>query len=449
MTVQLTAGGLAAAALCAAQVTGDAALTQARGRALESISRLPGYTCTETIERRFFVKRNLGPANQSCDQMIAPVDGRIPYPKLLATDRIRLDAWILDGREIDIWPGGGRLDSQWARLVKGPVGVDSLTELLRSILRDPAIHLVTAGQVKEQRTVFVKYTFQVPVTSSRYYVDTAGDWRAVAYSGEIWIDAATAEIRRLVVHAGVMPGDVNACAATTTVNYSNSRIGAGDFLTPTSSTESLVTRNLTESEIRTTYSACRVPTEPLEAHSGMHPQPSGMAPALSEFRRPIFVEFKLDQEIDTDTAAVGDLVSATVTDSIEDPRTHTVLIPSRATVRGRIVRMEHWLNSPRRFLIGIQLQTITIDGVDSPFRATTLETLSGLNSRQWSGFSAVVDGESGASKATPPLLPLRDPDTPVGMVTIVNGMDRRVLHKGWKSTWITVPNPPPADAADH
>jgi hypothetical protein len=105
----LLAGTLCAEFVCA-QPDGDALLPEARTKIVESIAKLPKYTCIQTIRRSrfdpFYDSRKRG-----C--------GERQNVRLTWTDQLKLDVTISEGAEIFSWAGAREFQSQDAQTIAG------------------------------------------------------------------------------------------------------------------------------------------------------------------------------------------------------------------------------------------------------------------------------------------------------------------------------------------
>jgi hypothetical protein len=77
----------------------------------------------------------------------------------------------------------------------------------------------------------------------------------------------------------------------------------------------------------------------------------------------------LTAPIDTATAAAGDAVVAQVLKPVLASGSKEIVMPAGATVRGRIVRMQHWVGRDVRFEVSIVLETLEAGEVSSPLHA--------------------------------------------------------------------------------
>jgi hypothetical protein len=188
------------------------------------------------------------------------------------------------------------------------------------------------------------------------------------------IDPQSFDLRYLLVRVSELPPESETCEALTSVDYDRIRMGAGNVLLPTQSRLHLVMNDTYESDITTTYAGCREYHSEATIHFGDEPaaattgqKADAAAPATLPAGLPI--SLVLAAPIDTETAAAGDVVVETVRKAVHVHRSGEVLVPEGATVRGRIIRMRHWLDSPRRFEIAIRIETWEAGGLSMPIHA--------------------------------------------------------------------------------
>lgn len=138
--------------------------------------------------------------------------------------------------------------------------------------------------------------------------------------------------------------------------------------------------------------------------------------------RGLYVELRLDTPIDTDTAAAGDPVSATVVHGVHAYQSKEILIPAGAVAHGRVSRMEHHFVPSEYLVIGVSFESLEIDGESSPFAAR----LNGSSS-----FSLARGG------GTLPALQPRSPVSPTNSFEFPFAK-RHVMAAGTVSQWVTV-----------
>jgi hypothetical protein len=185
-----------------------------------------------------------------------------------------------------------------------------------------------------------------------------------------------------------------------------------------------------ETENTTVYSACREYQSESTIHFDGAPAskndlPQAPAPPL---RLPpdLPLSLVLATPIDTGTAAAGDPVLETVTSAVLDPESQRVLIPARATVHARIVKLEHWPAEPSRYVIAILLETVEIGGLAMP-----------LYARQERG-ALRQKGSAMRSRGLPIVLPPAYQQRNVGRFTIYTPKVPYRVPVGYENNWTTV-----------
>jgi hypothetical protein len=96
-----------------------------------------------------------------------------------------------------------------------------------------------------------------------------------------------------------------------------------------------------------TYSSCAVVRPPAPSYQA--------APALPPDLR---IRLAFDEAIDLDTAAAGDIVSATVTTPVSTRRSQTPLVGIGAKARGRILNLERRPDRGGLVLVAISFDTL-------------------------------------------------------------------------------------------
>ena len=413
----------------------EQALAKTRDNILERTERLPNYTCVQTVDRKFLkLKKPVFPI-PSCDDMSAQRSPKADLLGLQATDRLRLDVQVSDGTEIEAWAGDSHFgNGTMMSLIKGPFGFGTggFGNFLTDILTGAGVKLYFEGEETVDSLKLFRYRFQISRESSHYMLHAGSEWLVTGYGGAVWIDPKSSQLRRLLVQTSELPEETNTCESSTTVEYATMRIGTGDFLLPQHSTLHFLMRDMTESDVATTYSRCHqfhgeanLVTDPgVSAGEEAPPAP----PPIS-----IPVPLKQAQAIDTATAADGDVVVATVSAAVRDPKSNEIVIPARSTVRGRILRMEHSLDTPRRFVIAFQLETVELHGIPSPLYAIQLR-----------------DDERQAAKNAPSalvershqiFLPARGASPLAANFSVTSKAKHYVLPRGLEMQWLTVPQP--------
>jgi hypothetical protein len=175
------------------------------------------------------------------------------------------------------------------------------------------------------------------------------------------VDPLSFDLKYLLVRVSELPPESEACEAVTSVDYDRVQIGARNFLLPQRSRLRILMTDSTENDITTTYAACREYHG--EATIRFGDEPAAITTVQERDTRahatlPAGLSFSLAlaASIDTETAAAGDVFTGKVRKAVRVHRSDEVLIPEGATVRGRIVRVRHWLDLPNRFEIALRLE---------------------------------------------------------------------------------------------
>jgi hypothetical protein len=368
---------LAASMAWAEEMPADAqrVLDLARAKVLHTTRSLPRYTCQETIQREYLSPVNLNPRiKETCDR---PVQVELIRS---STDRIRLEVAVTEGREIDAWPGASRFDAQDVDelVTSGPISTGSFGTILTGIFDNPGTDIEFAGEkTVEGRRVF-SYRYNVPFKASHYQVKLSGGmWWNTPYSGEFEIGADAAELARLTQNTGTLPVDSRMCRAETGIDYHYEKVGEGGFLIPQQARLRTTRPDGTATMSVTTFSACheymaestiRFDDDDVPSRAGVREA----AKAGAAFTGGLELILKLAAPIDTDTAAAGDAVVATVAKAVVNPKSNQVMAPAGIRVRGRIVTARHYLSADRGFDIGLEFDRYELNGVTAPFAAILL-----------------------------------------------------------------------------
>jgi len=432
--------GLAWFVLCLA-LSADAAsnpaevLSQARSRLQSTARGLSKYACIETVERQYYLpfeESDAAPRPQALGSFCAQVKGDRNSgrgaPRLDATDRLRLEVTVSEGREIYSFPGATRFDTRDIDEIirQGPIGTGSFGTHLLGIFDNPGV----AFQFLSERTIglrtLLEYRFHVPLEASHYRVKLANSWQPMAYDGTFWVDPQALDLQRLVIRAEDVPPATTICALDAELDYHRLHIGDSEALLPNKAQLHITLESSRETNNITTFSDCRE----YQAESALvfedEPQVGGAAarrrgaPIALPIGLPLVLA--LTEPIDTDTAAAGDVVSAKVVQPVYRPHSKDVLIPAGATVRGRITRLEHHMLPSPYFLIALAFNRLEIEGVFSFFAAR-----SDSNTELAKELGANIFGLSGG-------LGYWD----VGTFLFPTSKSRYVMPAGFESKWFTL-----------
>lgn len=309
-------------------------------------TRLPRYTCRETIVRDYYrpAAANLAKA---CSVVLQ--QRRDPTPDLrlvpYITDRLRLDVTVADKGEIYSWADSHRFEEGGIdKVLEGPFGTGAFSAFLTVVfLRDVKAFKFesrTTGSSGERMT----YSFEVPQEASHYTVREGDHWISAPYSGRTEVDPATAEVLRLSVKTGDLPPDTLVCQTASDSDFSIVRIGSTPLLFTSVLHQRFIYPNGTEAENTTHFDACHEYSAEStivfdSAGSGNPAQTSPSDPSTQSIPAGLPFTMDLTAPIDVESAAAGDAFQARLVGPLRD-RDHKILARSGAVVEGRLVRVE-------------------------------------------------------------------------------------------------------------
>jgi hypothetical protein len=412
-------------------------LARAKARIIETMRRLPKYTCVETIDRGYYAP--VRPSNApvpSCAEANAEKTKGLPPMRLSATDRLRLEVAESDEHEIYSWPGASHFETGHVdeMIERGPIASGAFGGYVVDIFATDGAKFQFLGERAENNRRVFSYSYSIAQELSRYRVRTDDGWAVTAYFGTFDIDPASLELLRIVVNTPELPPATTLCHANSALEVARVRIGDGDFLLPSVSRLHLVNRTSAETESTAVFSGCKEYRAESVLHIEGDDAPSSSTASVGDAVRNTLPEgvrlaLRLNSAIDSDFAAAGDAVTAILTEPARDPRSRAVLFPAGAVAHGRINRMEHFIAGAPRFVIGIQWESIESAGASSQFAAIVDHSADMLA-------AAEHRIGSGLLRRPPPVGP---PDA----LTFATENERYVIPAKYETQWVTVTPTPP------
>lgn len=406
-----------------------AVLAKCRELILSRADRLPNYTCRETVDRFYYARVSPRLGDLPCNQM------RAEKLVLTATDRIRLEVKISEGKEIGSWPGAGQFES---RSIFELVGGGTFgTGLLGGLLLDVFGNEGATVTFQREEDKLVAYRFAVPLESSHYRVQAWGNWKTVAYEGTAWIDPTTSDLTRIQIRTAELPPETQSCYSTSEVEYDRVRLGSVDFLAPSHSTLSFLMRDATKNDTSTTYSQCH--QYQVESTLRFDDGPS-LVPAARPIQPPASLPAGLEipitfaAPIDSQTAAVGDMLQAQTRKAVFNPQDGQLLIPAGAIIEGRITTFRFARMPQAYILFAISLQRVQIGGAWSPIFAKLSDKDQIENAyRMISAGHGSISLPSGSEPNTAAL--------PKNFLIFPASKNGHVIPRGFQTTWVTTAPP--------
>jgi hypothetical protein len=286
---------------------------------VDQLRRQPNYTCVETVERS------------------ARSGARKSFQ---LKDTLRMEVALVDGKEMFAWPGAKKFEAtDLSDMVKdGAIGTGNFALFARAIFTAPS----GAFEYRGPEGALVRYDYRVPLLQSGYTIRMGEKHALVAYRGSIFADPKSLDVQRIDVIAENIPRILDLAETDTRMDYARVKIGDADFLLPAESQLTLVDLDGQEHRNHVRLSACREFTgESVLSFADAPEDSAAAAPAkIEEISLPadLLLDLRLDVDIDTDTAAVGDLVLARLGSDVKQKG--RVLVAKGATVTGRITRLE-------------------------------------------------------------------------------------------------------------
>lgn len=328
-------------------------LSRIRAHIADHLTKLPNYTCLQTIER----SRRRAPSN-----------------RYELVDTIRLEVALVGNRELFAWPGAGEFEEKELREMVhgGATGTGNFALHAYSVFLSNAPTFTYAGEETRDKRRTFRFDYHVPFISSGYRLRIPPHEAIVGYQGSFWADAETLDLVRLEVHADKIPPHLGLLSAFDAVDYARVPIGDKDFLLPRASELVMLDVNGNESRNRVLFTDCRQFTgESVLTFAEPPPadREAGLEAALREIEFPagLSLELRLRDEIDSEKSFVGDPVSAVVHSDVR--RDGAVVVPKGARVLGRITRLQRGPGPRAHFIVGLRFFTVEFDGGRGRFLA--------------------------------------------------------------------------------
>jgi hypothetical protein len=169
---------------------------------------------------------------------------------------------------------------------------------------------------------------------------------------------------RLIVRASHLPPEIASCEGTTTLDYGRVRLNGSEFLLPSESRLRILNLDGTTMENRTTYTACHefhadstlsfgAPLDD-SAHPALTPNTS---PPPLEVPAGLAFKTAFKRDLDTATAAAGDLIELSLKSAVRDS-SKKVWLPEGMAAAGRIVRIQHDYGRLTAVTLVMKLETL-------------------------------------------------------------------------------------------
>lgn len=392
-------------------------LVAARDRALEGAEHLTNVSCIQTVDHSYFSRENPSEEMPTCEQIDNDRKKGKYKLRLYATARMRLKVFRVNGHEVYAWTDPLNFESYDVRevLARRPVNTGAFGGYYIGLFESPEARFQYLGE----RSGKLAYGFRESLESSDYVIKSGSRWVPTAHDGSFLIDPASLDLEQFTDETSALGRQTLMCDARSTVDYHKVQIAGEDILLPQRTEFRHILDNTEETLSEATYSSCAAEPPPTKAPA--------MAESILPQNLPVVLTF--DDPIDTDIAAAGDQIRATVSKPVLEKGSFKILMQQGTRGRGRILNMEHVLYKPDPtkgrlipqyfFAIAISFEVAEINGVVSPLHLR-LDKDATLRS-----------GETVITKNS------RWPERSLLFETRDERQNRHVVPRGFESKWLT------------
>jgi len=373
----------------------------------ERLSKVPNYTCRETIQR---------------------AERRGSMRAFIVLDTLLLEVAQVGGRELLAWPGGrfeARPLSSFA--TSGLMTNGTFAMHARGLFFGDRATWKYAGMRSDDGRQLVRFDFKVPKEKSGYRVKSGSAAAVIPYHGFILADPEMLDVSRIEVFSDSIPKEVGMERADMLIQYQRVRIGAADALLPQSAEiVSTLRGSKTKQRNRIEFSDCRqygsdsVISFLPENTSPPAPQ-AARENAAPEIELPAGTRFvlRLAGPLDSTATAVGTQIRATVSEDVQDGL--RVVIPKGANVFGRVRTLSRVVRGGPAFEIGLEFTRAAWEGGRARFTAALQE----------------VDTTSGAQLTLSTFVDETRDQSPIGTFYIRG--KGFTLQPGFRMVWVVLP----------
>jgi hypothetical protein len=287
-------------------------LAKIKAKVAENLSRLPNFTCTETIQRSLWLKSTATP------EMV---------------DTVRLEVAFVQGKELYGWPGATRIDEpDIGKLAGGSVGNGYFALFLNNIFLVSSTTFQYVGRTKLEGKEAIRYDYRVPQMAGAYRLRSVRGAAMVGYHGSFWIAEGTVDPVRINVIADDVPTELGFNAARGLLDYGPTTIGSRTSVLPQAAEIVFTDTEGTEHRSRLSFRACHEFVGESVVKFNV-PAPESTVALPDDFT----VDADLVTPIDSTTAAGGDSIQVSLRNPIK--MNDGIVAPKGATLSGRIARI--------------------------------------------------------------------------------------------------------------
>jgi hypothetical protein len=290
----------------------------------ENLSRLPNYTCTESIEQS--------------DRVL--IEGK---PKVTFLEKTRLEVAFVEGKELFGWPGAAKIDqSDVAKMIQGAIGNGYFGLFTKTIFLASSTTFQNANATELEGKSAVQFDYRVPQLTGAYFIKTGTARAVVGFHGSFWADPATHDLIRITVLADDIPPVLEIASTSSLLDFERQRIGSSTFVLPRGAQLVVTDADGPEKKVRLSFARCHQFIGESELKFDDPAAESLAAKVAGPIQYVVLpenfkVDFNLDTPIDWESSASGDAVHGTLRDAIR--LDGEIAVPKGAAVSGRIAHL--------------------------------------------------------------------------------------------------------------
>jgi hypothetical protein len=290
----------------------------------ENLTRLPNYTCTESIEQS--------------ERLL--IEGK---PKVVFLEKTRLEVAFVEGKELFGWPGAANIDqSDVAKMIQGSIGNGYFGLFPKTIFLAPSTTFESANATELEGRPAIHYDYRVPQLTGAYFIKTRTASAVVGFHGSFWANPATHDLIRVAVLADDIPPALRLASTSSQLDFERQRIGSSTFVLPRGAELVVTDADGAEKQIRLSFARCHQFIGESELKFD-DPTAESLAPKVSGPIQYVVlpdnfkVDLNLDTAIDWERSASGDAVHGTLRDAIRSDG--QIVAPKGAAISGRIAHL--------------------------------------------------------------------------------------------------------------
>lgn len=350
-------------------------LSRVKDRVLADVARLPRYVCEQTITRQYYAAPFHWDSPGSCKDVLAERDKRNRELKPYAWDRLRLDIAVSGPQEIYSWAGAPRLGQTTLEELsgRGPLGSGDFGPFISAVFNVATVKFEKEQTINGRR--LLEYSYEVPQHVSRYEILSKPQSYITGYSGTFQLDPKELDLVDLSVRTAELPPGTQKCQAISDVEYGRVLIHDRETLMPKQTKLHVIGRIGEEASVTTSYSNCHeyssksvLRFEPVEiSESGSANQST--ASAENSIPAGLHFDLRIVTPIDSEIASAGDPLDAILRSPIRN-KNGTVLAAAGTHLHARLIRLEHRSPPAARVEIGVEVESIEMNGKSIPIRVS-------------------------------------------------------------------------------